>query len=52
MMRTMRASAKWVMGVLIVAFVGWLVFDVGMDVGGRGGGSSSLVVVRVNGEKI
>jgi peptidyl-prolyl cis-trans isomerase D len=40
------------MGVLIVAFVGWLVFDVGMDVGGRGGSSGSLVVARVNGEKI
>ena len=38
MMRTMRASAKWIMGAVAISFVGWMVFDVGMDVGGRGGG--------------
>jgi peptidyl-prolyl cis-trans isomerase D len=52
MMRTMRASAKWIMGILAVAFVGWLVFDVGMDIGGRGGSRISDVVARVNGTKI
>jgi peptidyl-prolyl cis-trans isomerase D len=52
MMRRMRASAKWIMGILAVAFVGWLVFDVGMDVGGRGSSRISDVVARVNGKKI
>jgi peptidyl-prolyl cis-trans isomerase D len=40
------------MGILTVAFVGWLVFDVGMDVGGRGSSRISDVVARVNGRKI
>ncbi|UCG85650.1 MAG: peptidylprolyl isomerase [Gemmatimonadota bacterium] len=52
MMRRMRASAKWIMGILAVAFVGWLVFDVGMDVGGRGSSTISDVVGRVNGRDI
>ncbi len=52
MMRTMRASAKWIMGAVAISFVGWMVFDVGMDVGGRGGGGVSDVVARVNGTKI
>lgn len=53
MMQTMRASAKWIMGILAVAFVGWMVFDVGMDVGGRGAGVQMTdAVARVNGAKI
>lgn len=53
MMQTMRASAKWIMGILAVAFVGWMVFDVGMDVGGRGTGVQLTdAVVRVNGTNI
>jgi peptidyl-prolyl cis-trans isomerase D len=52
MMRTMRASAKWIMLFLAVAFVGWMVFDVGMDVGGRTGTTTSDAVARVNGAKI
>jgi len=51
MMRTMRGMAKWLMGLLAFAFVGWMVFDVGMDVTGRGGGSPSEIA-RVNGRKI
>jgi len=52
MMRTMRASAKWIMGAVAISFVGWLVFDVGMDVGGRGGSTFTDAIARVNGEKI
>ena len=31
-MRSLRANAKWIMLFLALAFVGWMVFDVGMDV--------------------
>jgi peptidyl-prolyl cis-trans isomerase D len=48
----MRASAKWIMLFLSIAFVGWMVFDVGMDVGGRTGVSTSDAIARVNGAKI
>jgi len=48
----MRASAKWIMGILAVSFVGWLVFDVGMDIGGRSQTTYSDVIARVNGERI
>ncbi len=36
MLSTMREKTKIVMVVLAVAFVGWLIFDVGMGVGSRG----------------
>ncbi len=51
MMRSMRASAKYIMGIVAVAFVGWMIFSVGMDVTGQG---SSLpnTVAKVNGETI
>ena len=48
----MRASAKWIMLFLTVAFVGWMVFDVGMDVSGQGGASLGDAAARVNGSKI
>jgi len=49
----MRASAKWIFGILAAAFVGWMVFDVGMGVSGQGGGVSMTdAVIRVNGHKI
>ena len=32
MLRTMREKTKIIMLILAVAFVGWLVFDVGMGV--------------------
>jgi len=35
MLRTMREKTKIIMLILAVAFVGWLVFDVGMGVSGR-----------------
>jgi peptidyl-prolyl cis-trans isomerase D len=51
MMRTMRSIAPWIMLVVAVAFVGWMVFDVGMDIQGRGSGAADEVA-RINGRKI
>lgn len=51
-MRSMRASAKWIMLFLALAFFGWMVFDVGMDVTGRGGATLGDAAARVNGTKI
>lgn len=52
MIRAMRSSAKWVMGILVIAFVGWMVFDVGMDVMGRGGYRMGDAIAKVNGRSI
>lgn len=52
MLRTMREKTKIIMLVLSVAFVGWLVFDVGMGVTGRGQGPSTQNVGSVNGKRI
>jgi peptidyl-prolyl cis-trans isomerase D len=51
MLSTMREKTKWVMVVLAVAFVGWLVFGVGMDITGRGK-STSRDIGSVNGVPI
>ena len=51
-MRSMRANAKWIMLLVALAFVGWMVFDVGMDVTGQGGASIGDAAARVNGTKI
>jgi peptidyl-prolyl cis-trans isomerase D len=48
----MRASAKWVMGVLVVAFVGWMVFDVGMGISGGGSYRPGDAIAKVNGQRI
>ena len=52
MMRTMRSMAKWIMGVVAVSFVGFMIFEVGMDVSGRGGAGAQAPVARVNGRTI
>ena len=52
MMRTMRASAKWIMAIVAVSFVGWMVFEVGMDISGEGRTSANDEIARVNGQKI
>jgi peptidyl-prolyl cis-trans isomerase D len=53
MMQAMRASAKWIMLFLALAFVGWMVFDVGMGIsGGRSGVTMTDAAARVNGTKI
>ena len=51
MMRTFRNMTKWLIGLMFVTFVAWMVFDVGMDISGRGRGSSSEIA-RVNGTRI
>jgi len=51
MLSTMREKTKVVMVILAVAFVGWLVFDVGMGVSGRGK-SNSPDLGSVNGTPI
>ncbi len=51
MLSTMREKTKIVMLVLAVAFVGWLVFDVGMGVTGQSTGASPDVG-SVNGKPI
>jgi len=52
MIRAMRSSAKWIMGVLVVAFVGWMVFDVGMGITGGGGYRPGDAIAEVNGKRI
>ena len=52
MLRTMREKTKIIMLILAVAFVGWLIFDVGMGVTGRGQGQSSRDLGQVNGSPI
>ena len=51
MMRAMRENAKWIFYILAVAFIGWLVFDVGMGIAGRGQ-TRSDVVLKVNGREV
>ncbi len=51
MMRAMRENAKWIFYILAVAFIGWLVFDVGMGITGRGS-TRSDVVLKVNGREV
>ncbi len=52
MMRTMRGIAPWIMVIVAVSFVGWMVFEVGMDVGGQTSGGAANEVVSVNGRSI
>jgi len=51
-MRTMRGIAPWIMVIVAVSFVGWMVFEVGMDVSGRGTAGANDEVGRVNGRRI
>jgi peptidyl-prolyl cis-trans isomerase D len=52
MIQAMRSSAKWIMGVLVIAFVGWMVFDVGMGISGGGSYRPGDAIARVNGVSI
>ena len=51
MMRTMRASAKWIMGVVAFFFVGWMIYGYGADIVGRGSAAPNIVG-KVNGHTI
>jgi parvulin-like peptidyl-prolyl isomerase len=48
----MRGIAPWIMVIVAVSFVGWMVFEVGMDVSGRGTAGANDEVGRVNGRRI
>jgi peptidyl-prolyl cis-trans isomerase D len=52
MMRAMRENAKWIFYILALAFVGWMVFDVGMGLTGQGQYGASDVVIKVDGMSI
>jgi peptidyl-prolyl cis-trans isomerase D len=52
MLRTMREKTKIIMLILSVAFVGWLIFDVGMGVSGRSQSPASRDLGSVNGAPI
>jgi peptidyl-prolyl cis-trans isomerase D len=52
MLTTMRQRTKAIMLILSVAFVGWLVFDVGMGVSGRGQYQGSQDAGAVNGQPV
>lgn len=52
MLRAIRENTKWIFYILAVAFVGWLVFDVGMGVTGRAQYGGADVVLKVNGEAV
>ena len=49
MMRVMRENLRWVFWVLVVAFVGWMVFDVGMGLTGQGQYDAGDLL-KINGE--
>jgi peptidyl-prolyl cis-trans isomerase D len=48
----MREKTKWIFYILVVAFVGWLVVDVGMGLTGGGTYSPGDAVIKVNGESV
>ena len=52
MLTTMRERTKAIMLVLAIAFVGWLVFDVGMGVSGRGEYQAGQNAGTVNGKPV
>lgn len=52
MMRAMRENTKWVFYILVIAFVGWLVVDVGMGLTGAGQYSTGNAVLKVNGDAV
>jgi peptidyl-prolyl cis-trans isomerase D len=52
MMRAMRENAKWIFYILALAFVGWMVFDVGMGLTGQGQYGASDVVIKVDGMSV
>ena len=52
MLTTMRERTKYIMFILAIAFVGWLVFDVGMGVTGRNQNQGGQNAGKVNGTPI
>jgi peptidyl-prolyl cis-trans isomerase D len=52
MMRAFREKTKWIFYILAIAFVGWMVFDVGMGITGAGQYGGGDVVLKVNGVSV
>jgi peptidyl-prolyl cis-trans isomerase D len=52
MLTTLRERTKYIMFILAIAFVGWLVFDVGMGATGRGDYQGGQNAGKVNGKPI
>jgi len=52
MLTTLRERTKYIMLILAIAFVGWLVFDVGMGVSGQGQYQAGQFAGKVNGKPI
>jgi len=52
MLTTLRERTKYIMLILAIAFVGWLVFDVGMGVSGQGQYQAGQNAGKVNGKPI
>jgi peptidyl-prolyl cis-trans isomerase D len=52
MMRAMRENTKWVFYILVIAFVGWLVVDVGMGLTGGGQYTTGDALLKINGDAI
>jgi peptidyl-prolyl cis-trans isomerase D len=50
MMRSFRENAKWIFYILAFAFIGWLIFDVGMGLTGAKTGAD--VVLKIDGTEI
>jgi parvulin-like peptidyl-prolyl isomerase len=52
MLRVIRENTKWIFYILAISFIGWLVFDVGMGITGRGQYGGADVVLKVNGSDV
>jgi len=52
MLKSMRANTKIIMIIVIVGFVGMIVFGWGMDITDRRSGSQAGIIGKINGEKI
>ncbi len=52
MLTTLRERTKYIMLILAIAFVGWLVFDVGMGVSGQGQYQAGQIAGKVDGTSI
>jgi peptidyl-prolyl cis-trans isomerase D len=52
MMKELREKTKWVMLVVVLAFVGLMVFEWGMDISGRSAGAETGALGEVDGQPI
>ncbi len=52
MLKQLRASTKWIMIIVVIFFVGMIVLQWGMDIGGSRRGVSAGIVGSVNGQDV